>query len=69
MKATLVELDGFYVIDLEAETLEDAARCVRFALNRTMKIDDAFTYAYSKGFSTTITIKRRKLGNLFIEPS
>lgn len=61
MKVNTREYDGCFAIDLEAETLDDAAWLVRMAMNRTVELRSAACRVTSMGpFSGSIAIGKRK---------
>lgn len=49
MKVTLIENDGCFAINLVAENMEEAAKLVRFGMNRTDEIRSASTSVYGAG--------------------
>ena len=60
MKVTWSEHDGCFAVDLEAETLEEAAQFVRFGINRTSELRGAYVYANAKDVAVSIVIGKRK---------
>jgi len=61
MKATLVECDGVFCINLDAETLQEAALMTRFAMNRTNEIKSAGTGVNKHGdFHSWVNIGKKK---------
>lgn len=61
MKATVHEYGGCFSIDLEAETLEDAAFLTRMGLNATRELRSRYACVSGEGkFSTSITFGKAK---------
>ena len=61
MKLKFAELEGCFSIDLDAETLEDAAFLVRFGINATSELRCATSYVDQNGsFGSAIVIGKRK---------
>ncbi len=64
MKATVIEYDGCFSIDLTAETMQEAATLVRLGMNRT---DEhryiASTVSKEGGFAFCVTFVKSKRAN------
>ena len=61
MKVTMHSSDGRFDIQLEPETIAEAAQLVRFSLNATKRLRLVDTTAYADGtFSSWISIGARK---------
>lgn len=63
MKIKLAELPRCFGIELEAETIEDAAKLTRLAMNRTTELRHCETYVSREGggkFNTSIVIGKRQ---------
>jgi len=61
MKATMHDHDEQFSIELEPETIAEAAMLVRFGLNVTKEVKCADTIAYRDGtFLTWIAVGKRK---------
>lgn len=64
MKATVTEYDGCFSIDLQAETMSEAATLVRMGMNRTEKIHYATsTVEKNGGFNSSFVFKKSKRAN------
>jgi len=64
MKATFGEHDGCFAIDLVAETKEEAAKLVRFGMNRTDEIRHCSARVTAQGeFSAVIVFGKSKRAN------
>lgn len=61
MKAKIAEYEGCFQIELDAETLEDAALIVRLGRNRTKELRSLnATASPSGGFVVSLVIGKRK---------
>lgn len=61
MKITMTENSGCFAFNMEAENIIDAALLVRFAVNRTVEVRYANTYACEDGkFHGSLVIGKAK---------
>ena len=61
MKAELNEYNGCFEIALTPETIEDAAKIIRMAINGTKEVRSVNAYAYSSNaISGAVVIGKRK---------
>lgn len=49
MKITMLENEGCFVFNMEAETMQDAALLTRYSINVTNEVRSASAAAYSDG--------------------
>ncbi len=60
MKAELVEWDDSFDVELEAETLEEAALVTRFGINSKKELLSLYAAVLDKGpFTANITFRKR----------
>jgi hypothetical protein len=61
MKISLIEYEGCFSLDFNAETMADAALLTRFGMNRTNEIQTAGTQANRDGtFTGHLILKKSK---------
>lgn len=64
MKINFLECDGCFAFDLVAENMEEAARLVRFGMNRTQDLRHAETNVSREGeFTASVVIGKAKSAN------
>jgi len=56
MKAQLTEYEGCFSIELQAETIQEAATITRFGLNRTKEIRSTYAHAGKTGEFTAAAV-------------
>lgn len=62
MKITLIEFEGCFGIDLEAENMEEASKLVRFGMNRT-KVTTCGSDVYEGGkFTASLVFGKNRRG-------
>lgn len=60
MKAKLTEFKGCFVIELVADTMEEAATMVRFGMNQVKELRSSETYAGKTIFTASVVIGKAK---------
>lgn len=61
MKVTVSEYEGCFGIEMQAETMEDAAFLMRLGMNRTSELRSAESYVGKSGsFDGCVVIGKRK---------
>ena len=67
MKFTMIEHEGCFSFEMEAETMQDAALLVRFGTNATTEIRSISTSACKDGsFNSYCVIGKRKKADQYI---
>jgi hypothetical protein len=61
MKVAIIEFDGCFAVELEAENMDDAAMLMRFGANTTKELRSVNVYAQKGGvFEGSVVFGKRK---------